>query len=251
MKAVLFITWKEAKVQSRYRFVWINRSLTPFFMLAPYVLAGRSLSAALDGPILVGCLIWYWLNQYFFGLGGAFAEEREEGTMTSIALSPLSPLGFLVGRGLWLLVDCLFITAVTMILFALLGVPQGTWWLMLLLYLLCGLFMFAFSIFFAAMILLFRRLDSLNFIIQQGLGLLSGQTARIETYPRALQLVAYTFPLVYAIRLGRAVLAGESSLIAPLFLGLCGITLIYFLLGILGLNWSVRRMRQRGEWETW
>ena len=251
MSKILYIAWKEGKIQSRYRFVWFNRSLTPFFMLAPYVLIARSLSSSLESWVLLGSLIWYWLNQYFFGVGDAFSEEREEGTMANIALSPLSLLGFLIGKGLWLMVDCLYITAITIVFFALLGVSQDAWWLMLLLYLLCGVFMFAFSIFFAGLVLIFRRLASINFIIQQGLGLLSGQTAKIEAYPRSIQLIAYTIPLTYAIRAGRALVDGNLYLVSSSFVGLISTTMLYLLIGLVAIHWAEKRLRIEGGWEVW
>jgi len=112
----LAIAKKEAKIQLRYRIVWLNFALTPFFIISPWILTAKSFSVEFGEAVLIGPLMWYWLNQYFFGVQEAFEEEREEGTLVSIALSPISLLKFLIGKGLWMLIECVYITAVTMLI---------------------------------------------------------------------------------------------------------------------------------------
>lgn len=158
LERVLAIAKKECRVQLRYRVVWINMALTPFFILAPWVLSAGMMSRELGEVVLVGSLTWYWLNQYFFGSQEAFEEEREEGTLVSIALSPMSLMEFLIGKGLWIFVECTYITAVTMLIFWFLGFERATSFEMLLLYLASGTYMFAFSILWGALALRFRRI---------------------------------------------------------------------------------------------
>ncbi len=91
--------------------------------------------------------MWYWLNQYFFGVQEAFEDEREEGTLISIALTPISLLEFLIGKGMWILVECVYITGVTMLIFWALGISQAiSPPQMFAVYILSGLYTFAFSI---------------------------------------------------------------------------------------------------------
>ena len=125
MRGIIAIFMKEFKIQLQYKVFWINMSLTPFFMIAPYVFTAKGVDKNMEGMVLVGTLIWYWLNQYFFSLGNAFSEEREIGTLVSIALSPMSILKFLIGKGLWIFVQCTYITSITMIVFKIIGIKEG------------------------------------------------------------------------------------------------------------------------------
>ncbi len=249
---VLAIAKKECRVQLRYRVVWINMALTPVFMLAPWVLSAGMMSRELGEIVLVGSLTWYWLNQYFFGSQEAFEEEREEGTLVSIALSPMSLMEFLIGKGLWIFVECAYITAVTMLIFRLLGFERATSFEMLLLYLASGAYMFAFSILWGALALRFRRIGGINFAVQETLGLVSGVTASVSAYPRVVRLVAYVVPLTYTIEIGRKVLTGATFReIAPAVLALTAVTALYLLLGWLTLRKAEEELRRNGEWEAW
>ncbi|ADT84209.1 ABC transporter permease [Thermococcus barophilus] len=249
---ILAIARKEAKIQLRYRIVWLNFALTPFFIISPWILTAKSFSVEFGEAVLIGSLMWYWLNQYFFGVQEAFEEEREEGTLVSIALSPISLLEFLIGKGLWMLVECVYITVVTMLIFWMLGISQALSLKMLLLYVVSGLYMFAFSILWGALILWFRRIGGINFIVQEVLGLTSGITADVSAYPKFIRFAAYAVPLTYTIKIGRMIFKGASLDYIVKDLGiLTAVTIIYFIIGALMLKKAEQKLRIYGEWEAW
>ncbi len=252
IKEILLITKKEAKTQMRYRIVWINFALTPFFMLAPWVFTAKMFSVDFGNSVLVSSLMWYWLNQYFFGVQEAFEEEREEGTLVNIALSPLSLFEFLFGKGLWILVECMYITAITMVIFFIFGVTGGFSYVMFFLYVVCGIYMFAFSILWGALVLRFRRIGGINFIVQETLGAASGVTADVSSYPKFIKLFAYLIPLTYTIKIGRDILNGRGFLdLYTEFFILTLITLFYLLVGIFILKNAESYLRHKGGWESW
>ncbi|AFK22508.1 ABC transporter permease [Pyrococcus sp. ST04] len=252
VKGILTIAKKECKIQLRYRVVWLNFALTPFFMLAPWVLTAKMFSSDFGEAVLVGSLMWYWLNQYFFGVQEAFEEEREEGTLISIALAPISLLEFLIGKGMWILVECIYITGVTMIIFWALGISQATSFQMFVLYILSGLYMFAFSILWGALVLQFRRIAGINFITQEILGMASGVTANITAYPRLVRIVAYAIPLSYTIKIGRGILQGRTFFEVLFdFAILTIITFLYFSIGAVLLKRAENNLRIKGGWEAW
>ncbi|WP_297550992.1 ABC transporter permease [Thermococcus sp.] len=252
LNGIITIAKKECKIQLRYRVVWLNFALTPFFMLAPWVLTARMFSPNFGEAVLVGSLMWYWLNQYFFGVQESFEEEREEGTLISIALAPISLLDFLIGKGLWILVECIYITGITMLIFWVLGISQATSFQMFSLYLLSGLYMFAFSILWGALVLRFRRIAGINFITQELLGIASGVTANINSYPQMIKSVAYIIPLTYTIRIGRGILTGKTLLdVAPDLIMLTIVTLLYFSIGVCLLRRAENNLRVVGGWEAW
>lgn len=252
MRGIIAIFMKEFKIQLQYKVFWINMSLTPFFMIAPYVFTAKGVDKNMEGMVLVGTLIWYWLNQYFFSLGNAFSEEREIGTLVSIALSPVSILKFLIGKGLWIFVQCTYITSITMIVFKIIGIKEGTAIQMLGIYCLSGIYMFAFSIFFSAMVLYFKKLSSVNFMIQQGLGLVSGMTVDVKSYSKYIKVISNMIPLTFAIKLGRGILDGISKEeILIMFMILTLLSVIYFVVGALMIKKIERHLRYKGEWELW
>lgn len=252
MSGIYAIFIKELKTELRYRVVWINTSLTPFFIIAPYVFTGKGINQGLEGEVLVGTIIWYWLNQYFFGFGDTFINEREQGTLVNIAISPLSLLGFLVGKGLWFTINSMYITVITIILFRVVGIQQGTSLLMIAVYVCCGAYMFAFSIFFSALTLKFKRLTTINYGVQEVLGLVSGMTTKVTNFPKALQAISNIIPLTYAIYIGRLVLENKNIvLILTSTISLTIISLIYLCIGVILLNRVQLELRRKGEWELW
>lgn len=249
---ILTIAKKECRIQLRYRVVWINFALTPFFMLAPWVLTAKMFSPDFGEAVLVGSLMWYWLNQYFFGVQEAFEDEREEGTLISIALTPISLLEFLIGKGMWILVECVYITGVTMLIFWALGISQAISPQMFAVYILSGLYTFAFSILWGALVLQFRRIAGINFITQEILGIASGVTANINAYPRLMRTAAYILPLTYTIKIGREILLGRTFFeVLPDLAILTIITFLYFSIGTVLLKRAENNLRSMGGWEAW
>jgi len=252
MKEILAIFKKEFKTQIRYKIIWINLSLTPFFIIAPYVFTARGIQHNLQGDVITGCFIWFWLNQYFFGLGDAFRDERESGTLVSIIVSPISMINFLIGKGLWLYVNCIYITIVTMTIFAAMGVNEAISIKMFVIYLVSGIYLFCFSIFFSALVLNFKKLSSVNSMIQEGIGILSGMTVKINNYPKLIQGIANFIPLTFAIKLGRQVLNGATfkDMYSTLLI-LSILSIIYFFIGTIVLNTVENSLRKTGDFEKW
>src|SRR3712207_8220567 len=54
-----------------------------------------------------------------------FNEERETGTFVSIALSPISLIQYLIGKGLFEFFKCLCITVITMLIFTMVGIGKA------------------------------------------------------------------------------------------------------------------------------
>ena len=120
---IIWLVIKEIKIRLKYRFVWVNMALTPFFIIGPYVFSSKIAKVeSLTESVLIGSLLWYWLNQYFFGVGDAFTEEREEGALISVVLSPVSLLSFLFSKAIDTFLMNLYITFFTLVFFWLSGI---------------------------------------------------------------------------------------------------------------------------------
>jgi len=252
MRDIIAIFRKEALIQSRYKVVWINMALTPFFIIAPWIFTAKMMSKDFAEAVLVGSLIWYWLNQYFFGVQEAFSDEKEEGTLVSLISTSTTLNRILIGKGLWYAVECTYITVITLLIFYLLGFKFATTLEMFLLYELFGAYMFAFSLFWGGLILVFRRLSSINTAVQESLGMLSGITADIGKYPKSIRILAEVVPLTYAIIIARKMLfEGFSSEILTYFIIMTAITAIFAVFGLLMISHAEKFSRIHGLWEKW
>ena len=123
---------------------------------------------------------------------------------------------------------------------------------MLLVYLTNGIYMFTFSMFFSSMTLYFKKLSSVNFLIQQLIGVLSGTTVNVDKYSRYVRVISNVIPLTFSIKIGRNLFYGKRfAQIFPDFLKLNGISIIYLILGLVLLKKVENNLRNKGEWEVW
>ncbi|WGS64349.1 ABC transporter permease [Marinitoga aeolica] len=254
MKELLTLVKKDWLIRKKYKFIWINMALTPFFMIGPYIFTSK-LFGKIDfsESILIGTLLWYWLNQYFWGVGDGFGEERAEGTLTSIIISPISLLKFLFSKSIDTFLTNIYLTIFTLIFFAISGITiKMSIWIFILL-LMSGIYITFFSIFFAALALWKKKIGSMNYAVQYFVGLLSGMTSSIEYYPIYIKMISYIIPLTYLISLGRNIIKkgiiGKEDIFLLIVLTI--ISLIYLIIGILMLNKVERYTREKGEWESW
>jgi len=253
IRGILMMALKDLKIRTRYKFIWINMALTPFFMIGPYVLGAKITDQkTLVNNVLVGTLLWYWLNQYFFGVGDGFAEERSEGTLVSVVLSPLPTPGFLFSKAADTFIMNAYLTVFTVIFFRLLGVDITIRWTMVALLVVSGVYISFFSIFFAALNLIYRSTGVINYTVQMGLGLISGMVNPVRNFPVYLRIISYAIPLTYLIEAGRIVLnEGDMERFFGRIAAVSAVSVLYLILGILMLRKAERIIRERGEWEQW
>ncbi|AFG34805.1 MAG TPA: ABC transporter permease [Fervidobacterium nodosum] len=253
LKSVFILAMKDLKVRRKYKFVWINMALTPFFMIAPYVFSAKiTTQQDIVNNILIGTLLWYWLNQYFFGVGDGFSEERMEGTLVTIVLSPISTVAFLFSKAIDTFIMNLYITLFTLLFFWLLGIDIYLSFYFFLLLLVSGLYITFFSIFFAGLNLLYKRIGTLNYSIQYGIGLLSGMVNPVSNFPFYIRIASYLLPLTYLIEAGRVIL--NSNDVTKFFFNLLTVSIIsvvYLVVGVAMLKKAEHLIRQKGEWEEW
>lgn len=254
MKDIMYLVKKDWLIRKKYKFVWINMALTPFFMIGPYIFTSK-LFGKIDfsESILIGTLLWYWLNQYFWGVGDGFGEERSEGTLISIIISPVSSLKFLFSKGIDTFLTNIYITLFTFIFFAFSGISiKFSLWIFVLLFI-SGIYITFFSIFFAALALWKKKIGSINYTLQYFIGILSGMTSPVNYYPTYIKAISYIIPLTYLISIGRNIVQNgnidNKSIYMLLILTI--ISFLYLIIGIIMLKKVENYTREKGEWETW
>ncbi|SDC71195.1 ABC transporter permease [Geotoga petraea] len=252
MIEIFYLVKKDLKIRSKYKSIWLNMALTPFFMISPYVFSTKLIGTeSLSQEVLIGTLLWYWLTQYFFGVGDGFGEERMEGTLVTIIISPVKLSTFLFAKGFDTLIMNLYLSFFTFLFFIFNGIKINNIVPIFVLLLISGLYITFFSFFYAALALWKRRINSINTTIQYFLGVFSGMTTDIGLFPIYLKAISYIIPLSYLISIGRNIINSNFSNNIISFLILNIVSFTYLFLGLYLLKKVENQTRKSGGWESW
>lgn len=241
---MLTYLYKEVKESLRYRIMWVNLFITPFFMFAPFVFI---VDDASKENVLIGLLCWYELNQLFFGISSCLLEERMNGTFINLFIMPIKFFSYLLAKGLWIFIQCILIILFTIGCFALCNINVTN--LLYLMGILClnGIFMYCMSVLYLGLVVRFHRLGELNYIVQQIIGLFSGYTTDLEKFPSYLKTISLLIPLTYIIVMARDIrlFTIQNVCISSVISILC------FIIGYILVNKQWNKIREKGDMNQW
>lgn len=104
------------------------------------------------------------------------------------------------------------------------------------------------GILFLGFTLKFRKLGSVNALVQQIIGFFSGYSTDVKRYPQIIQFVSYVIPLTYTISLAR----NNTFTIHPLWLLIPAILSFAFaLFGFAIVQDDISTLRKKGDTEQW
>lgn len=268
LRAVRAIARKEWLIFRRYPswmlsvFVW--PVLFPFgYIFTAKALGGpdgaaletfRSLTGTADyvGFIVVGSVLWMWLNMTLWDVGMYLRGEQMHGTLESNWLCPTWRVSLMLGGALMKLLISLVFLIISMLEFRLIfgvRVAGGDIGLALLVLLLVIPTIHGIGIAFASLVLRFKEANAMVFLVRGVFMIFCGITYPIAVLPGWMQGVAAALPLTYAIRDIRAVvLAGATFAdIRSDLLVLAGFALVIPALGYTIFYLTERRSRRTGD----
>src|SRR5215212_8109991 len=268
LRAVWAIAYKEWLIFQRYpswvlsMFIW--PVLFPFgYIFTAKALGGpdgaaleafRSLTGTADyvGFIVVGSMIWMWLNMTLWDVGMYLRTEQMHGTLESNWLCPTWRVSLMLGGALMKGLISLLFLLVSLLEFRLIfGVrlASGNVGLSLLVLLLLIPTIHGIGIAFASLVLRFKEANAMVFLVRGLFMIFCGITYPIAVLPAWMQSVAAVLPLTYAIRDFRAVLLGGATFadIRADLLVLATFALITPLIGYLIFYGTERRSRRTGD----
>ena len=214
-------------------------------MIAPYI---WMVSPEQQVLTLKGMLCWYGLNQAFFGIGGFVEEERMEGTFTNLFLYPVQFREYFVAKALQIIVESYVISLIQIIFFALCGIhiPDLVHFAVVLL--VSDIVTENMGILFLCLSMQFRKLGSVNSLVQQIIGFFSGYSSDIKRYPQIIQFVSYVIPLTYTIAFARDVTYSFSLiwLVIPVV-----ISFVFAWIGYSRINHDIQVLRMKGDTDQW
>jgi ABC-2 type transport system permease protein len=230
LRALLAIAHKEWTIFRRYPSWVIAFVIWPVLFPLGYIFTAKALGGpsgadlpafrALTGTddyvsyIVVGSIMWMWLNMTLWDVGLQLRNEQMRGTLESNWLCPVWRASILVGGTLTKLVTSLFFLLVSAIEFRLIyGVrlAGGNPALLVLVFLLVIPIIYGIGIAFASLVLRFKEANAMVFLVRGVFMIFCGITFPIEVLPGWMRSVAAWLPLTYAIRdLRAATLAGTT-----------------------------------------
>lgn len=121
--------------------------------------------------------------QLLFGISDGIGELIIEGTLVNIIASPIGIVVYLFGKYIYHVIDCVFITLLTILYTRFfLNMVIDNLILFILEVIVLSISLFCFSIMFAALVLKYKKVKELNYFLQQLFGFLSGYTNDIKHF---------------------------------------------------------------------
>jgi ABC-2 type transport system permease protein len=268
LRAVAAIARKEWLIFRRYPSWVLSMFIWPVLFPFGYIFTAKALGgpdgAALDtfrsltgtadyvGFIVVGSMMWMWLNMTLWDVGMYLRTEQMHGTLESNWLCPTWRVSLMLGGALTKGLISLLFLAVSLLEFRLIfGVQltSGNVGLSLLILLLLLPTIHGIGIAFASLVLRFKEANAMVFLVRGVFMIFCGITYPIAVLPAWMQSVAAVLPLTYAIRDIRAVLLGGATFadVRADLLILAAFALITPLIGYLIFYGTERRSRRTGD----
>ena len=229
----------------RYKWLLINLVVGTFFMIAPYVYI---VSAKQQVLTLKGMLCWYGLNQAMFGIGGFVEEERMDGTFTNLFLYPVEFRQYFIAKALQIIIESYVVSLIQIFFFSLVGIHITDLEHFLVILAVNDVVTANMGVLFLCLSMQFRKLGSINSLVQQIIGFFSGYSSDIRRYPDVIRFVSYVIPLTYTIAFAR-----NDMLSFNLFLLIIPIVLSFLLayVGYSRINHDIEVLRKKGDVDQW
>ncbi len=202
------------------------------------------------GYIIVGLVLWMWLNMMLWTLGGFLRSEQMRGTLESTWLCPVSRLGVLVGGTVTQLIT-------SMVNFGVMAVAARFIWgfqivgdlrLATGLFVLSSLSVYGLGILFASLVIWFKEMNAMVQLVRGLFMVFCGLTYPLAVLPAWMRGVSRALPLTYSIEAMRAVsLSGaDAAAVSGHILILAAFAVGTLTLGVLAFRYTERRMTRTG-----
>jgi ABC-2 type transport system permease protein len=261
------VAWKEWLIFRRYP-SWIMAILIwPILFPFVYIFTARALSgphgstlpafARAAGTtdyvsfIVVGTVLWMWLNMTLWDMGYFLRNEQMHGTLESNWLCPVWRISIMLGASLTKLATSVLFLGLTVLEFGLLlGVRlvRGNIPLLMLLFLLMLPIIYGIGLVFGSLVIRFKEANAMVFLVRGIFMVFCGITYPLAVLPPWMQGVAYVLPLTYAIRDIRAAALADAGIaaVAPDLVRLAAFAVLLPAIGVIAFSLMECRARRTG-----
>ncbi len=229
-------------IDASYMVVWLNRIVSPFFFIGPYILLADNYSVNVGEYVFVGMIIWFWFSQFMFGVSGGIIQEIQDGFFQEV-WHVTSTIFYLCTKSVYVMFESIYISIFFYIIAMVFDVAKISLSKILLMSLYSSVYLFGFSVLFSGIFLLIKKANNFNYIIQTLVGILSGNSIRVSKFPVIIQSVSYLLPVTYLIKVNNGLNIN--------FLFFNFLSILYLLIGIALLKYSESKMRRTGGIDKW
>lgn len=244
------MTWRGLLVAKSYRLNFVGTYLGGalyvfFYALLARFIGQRPAAIAEYGDyftfLLIGGVFARYLSLGMKFLAREIENEMVTGTIEPLMVTATNPVLALLGGSMWLLIEGVIVMALQFLVGVLVfgaDPSRANWLAALVTTLLALLALNSWGILSAAFLLIFKRADPLNWLIDLTTFVFCGVYFPISLLPFGLQIFSYLLPLTYALEALRgALMRGQSlsELRVPLF------ALVLFDLILIPLGWIAFR----------
>lgn len=222
---------------SRYKAALISDLISPILFSAFPVLLGISIAGSYGAAqqqfdqsvgsgsanvllyMIISANVFNLINGAIFNFGFFLRREQQTGTLESLYLAPVSQIYILIGTAFYAILRGLINFVGSVIIISLIlginPITSGSSLIIALLILLVGLLpLYGLSFAFGSLILKFKDMSSMQFLVTMFLGFLMGMFFPITLFPKWLQFIAFLFPTTWQNNGVRAALTGTSWILS-------------------------------------
>lgn len=203
------------------------------------------------GYVVVGSIVWMWVNMILWDSGSFFRGEQLRGTLDSNWMTPAPRLAHLLGSGLVSLLMGAFASAVALAGFRLVvGVwLAGSPWLIALALAAALPSVYGLSLLFASMVVWAKDTAAMVQAVRSVFLIFCGVTYPLAVLPGWMRRVAEALPLTYAINAVRKASLGGASFadIRADLVVLLEFGVVLVVCGVLAFGYMERQARRLGS----
>ncbi len=201
--------------------------------------------------LLIGGAFSRYLEVVNHGFTENLREEMLKGTIEPLLATATPTVVALVGPSSWRLIEGAILIVIQLSVGALVGaVFSSANWISAAVVILVSLTsLLSYGIFSTAFLVIYKRGDPLNWVVNAVSYVLSGVFFPIDLLPIWLRVFSYMLPFTYSLRALRGAMMRGASLaeLGNDLLILLGFTAILLPLSLLYMRYAIQRLKQRGE----
>lgn len=165
------------------------------------------------GFIVVGTMVWMWVNMTMWNFGSYLREEQIRGTLESTWLCPVNKIDLLLGGGLNTLLINFIEVAISIVEYRFIyGIDfKGNVLVWLVMFLIMTPAVYGIGMLFASIILWFKEINAVVNVVRGLINLLCGITFPIAIMPVWMQNTAKAIPFTYGIEATRQVMINGAG----------------------------------------
>lgn len=224
IRTVLAIAKKDLTQMIRYPTWMLSLIIWPLIFPLIYIITGISMSGPnregfevfnkaagtsnFNSFIVVGVMVWMWINSVMWSFGTTLRDEQTRGTLESNWLCPINRFDMLVGGALVSIVESLFTVAVSMVEYRFIYGISFTGnileWIILFLAMIPGVY--GFGTIFASLVLWAKETGAAVQLVRGIIMIFCGISFPIIFMPLWMQSVAKFLPFTFGISAARKIM---------------------------------------------